>query len=156
MTEEQIQKACAEAMGWKPQIMLRCHKCDTCYEADQGKDYSAGVFCPACREAGYTMVGVCHPEPDPESKPPPYPTSADSALELVEALRKEGWSFWADNSMNGSFHVIFQTLERRQWTDFQHHATTLPLAICGAYLKCKSLWKENETSGLPLSTSNRE
>lgn len=42
------------------EMMLRCHKCDTCYE---NPDNKTNVFCPECRKQGYTMVGVCHREP---------------------------------------------------------------------------------------------
>ena len=41
---------------------LACAKCGSQFEAEQGKDYSAGVLCPVCKKAGYTMVGVCHLE----------------------------------------------------------------------------------------------
>lgn len=40
---------------------LECPKCGTCYEAEPGQDYSAGVLCPECKRTGYTLVGVCHP-----------------------------------------------------------------------------------------------
>jgi len=31
-------------------------------DPDPKKSFKSGILCPSCKELGYTLVGVCHPE----------------------------------------------------------------------------------------------
>ena len=55
----------ADALGLPPAEkatvpVLRCGACDSEFLGEEGKDYKAGVLCPAERGRGRTIVGVCH------------------------------------------------------------------------------------------------
>lgn len=50
------------AAAQQEETVLQCSKCNTQYEMPDDYDHtSSGVFCPACRQGGEKLVGVCHP-----------------------------------------------------------------------------------------------
>lgn len=75
-----------------------------------------------------------------DSDIPEYAESCDAAMELVAALRKEGWS-WVANSQRAE--IVFMFYRRKHGVangeEHEGRADTLPLAIALAFLATKGL-----------------
>ncbi len=70
-------------------VILQCMKCESLFNGEPGKKYEHGVFCPVCMEAGYTLVGICHPI---DTAFPNYTGSLDAMHEAE--------SIFVDNTMD--------------------------------------------------------
>lgn len=136
MSPEKQRIAIAEACGWKPELMLRCAKCDTCYEAELHKDYSAGVFCPECRKKGYLMVGVCHVEPIPGSEMPDYLNDLNAIAEAELRVFPDAYDRELSRVVFGGLHENFAWGPTARVT----LATATAAQRAEAFLKTLNLW----------------
>jgi hypothetical protein len=98
-----------------------------------------GTFaCPGCAWEKLECPVHDHRVPD-------YPTDANAALLLVEHLTRGKW-FCKMMGERDLWAVTFETGMEAFCPRHTHAANSLPLAICGAFLKATGRWIEPKPS----------
>lgn len=79
-----------------------------------------------------------------ESWPRNYPGSLDACLEIVAAMRKEGFYLHLSQQRDDQWKATFIRIDngKPHVDEICQMAATAPLAICKCYLKHKGQWKE--------------
>lgn len=138
MTEQDQIKALAELDGCdaiKP--ILQCAKCETEYEGDANKDYSAGVFCAECRKHGDMLVGICHVV---ENGYKDYLTSYDAIIPLIQKWcdSNEQWDAFIEYLWD-YLNITSDWVEQDAWKALLKCS---PSQLAEALLRATGKWKE--------------
>lgn len=76
---------------------------------------------------------------------PDWMGDLNAAIQLCDKLAEEGWRCEINNGLDKTWECIFsKTPTRRPDRTIEHYhpAGTLAEAICGAFLRAKSLWQD--------------
>lgn len=120
MTNEELRVAVAEARGWTQirtvnRVMMGVRPNET------RTFQTVAILSPSKTLTAISLV-------------PNFPTDANAALTLCDALAKDGWHFAVDGVVGNPFEVVFAKSDTDRVIA---HGPTLPIALCRAYLKTR-------------------
>ena len=142
MTRDAIRIACAEEMGWTKEQIKAFQVVSSLVKEQRNLQQPRDSF------SGLEIMGKIEEAQAAKyyiGSIPSYPTDANAALTLCDFLEEKGCKWIAMNVETG---VQFIFLRKKNGIlngeEFEATASTLPLAICEAFLRWRGKWKETE------------